>query len=114
MTHKKKILFVCTVNRMRSATAHEVYKDDERFIIDSAGTDQGAKNIITEENLGWADAIVVMEKHHRNAIRKQFPHIYQSKKIVCLYIPDEYDFMQSELIAILKTKIESVYNRGLL
>ncbi|MEM6376945.1 MAG: protein tyrosine phosphatase [Bacteroidota bacterium] len=111
---KKKILFVCTVNRMRSATAHEIYKADERFTVDSAGTDQEAKNIITSENLGWADSIVVMEKHHRNAIRKLFPTIYATKKIVCLYVPDEYDFMQAELITLLKAKFEDVYRRGLI
>tara|TARA_Y100001956_G_C4022001_1_gene142375 strand:- start:216 stop:353 length:138 start_codon:yes stop_codon:yes gene_type:complete len=27
----KKLLFVCTINRMRSATAHTIFEDDERF-----------------------------------------------------------------------------------
>lgn len=33
---------------------------------------------------------------------------------MCLYIEDIYDFMQPELIAILKEKFEDVYRRGLL
>jgi protein-tyrosine-phosphatase len=35
---KLKLLFVCTVNRMRSATAHKIYEDDYRFDVKSAGT----------------------------------------------------------------------------
>jgi predicted protein tyrosine phosphatase len=111
---KLKILFVCTVNRMRSATAHKIYESDERFKVKSAGTDKTANTVLTKEILCWADSIIVMEKHHRNHIRKHFPEIYKKKKIVCLYIPDDYDFMQTELIGILKHKVEDVYSRKLL
>ena len=110
---KKKLLFVCTVNRMRSATAHKIYENDERFDVKSAGTDKTATTILNDEILNWADSIIVMEKHHRNYIRKYFPEIYKNKKIVCLYIPDDYDYMQSELVGILKHKVEDVYKRGL-
>lgn len=99
---------------MRSATAYEIFKEDLRFEIRSAGTDSGAATIITNELLEWADTIIVMEKHHRHLIRKQYPDIYKKKKIVCLYIPDQYDFMQPELISVLKYKFEDVYKRGLL
>lgn len=109
-----KLLFVCTVNRMRSATADKIYTEDERFEVKSAGTDKSANTVISLDMLNWADSIIVMEKHHRNYIRKYFPEIYKNKKIVCLYIPDEYDFMQAELIRILRFKIEDVYRRRLL
>src|SRR6185312_11086090 len=110
---KLKLLFVCTVNRMRSATAHKIYEDDKRFDVKSAGTDKTANTILNKEILNWADSVIVMEKHHRNYIRKHFPEIYKNKKIVCLYIPDDYEYMQSELIGILKDKVEDVYKRGL-
>ena len=111
---KLKLLFVCTINRMRSATAHKIFEDDSRFEVKSAGTDKSAAIVLTPELLEWADAIVVMEKHHRAYIRAKHSSYYNTKKIVCLYIPDEYDFMQPELIAILKDKVEDVYKRGLL
>jgi predicted protein tyrosine phosphatase len=111
---KRKILFVCTINKMRSATAHKIFENDERFEVNSAGTDLAASQVLNLELLNWADAIIVMEKHHRNFIRLKFPHIYNTKKIVCLYIPDDYDFMQQELIFILKEKVEDVYKRGLI
>jgi predicted protein tyrosine phosphatase len=111
---KLKILFVCTVNRLRSATANKIYENDPRFEVRSAGTDKRANTVISSDLLNWADSIVVMEKHHRNFIRQKFPDIYKNKKIVCLYIPDEYDYMQKELIFILKDKFENAYKIGLI
>lgn len=109
-----KILFVCTINRMRSATAEVIFREDERFVVKSAGTDPKAAVVISGELLDWADSIVVMEKHHRNHIRKLFSEIYHKKKIVCLYIRDEYDFMDPELILLLRERLDNRYNRGLL
>lgn len=111
---KLKLLFVCTINRMRSATAQELYKEDTRFEVASAGTATSARQVLDSELLAWADVVLVMEKEHRNFIRKHFPTVYEQKKIVCLYIPDEYGFMQPELQYILRTRIEDVYERGLL
>ncbi|MDP2388645.1 MAG: phosphotyrosine protein phosphatase [Bacteroidota bacterium] len=99
---------------MRSATAHKIFENDERFSVKSAGTDKSAATVISLELVTWADTIIVMEKHHRNEIRKKFPKVYETKKIVCLYIPDEYDYMQLELMELLKTRVEDVYIRGLL
>lgn len=111
---KKKILFVCTVNRMRSLTAEKLYEHDQRFVVKSAGTDPSARVCLSEELLVWADGIVVMEKHHRNFIRKRFPLLYENKRIVCLYIEDEYEFMQQELVVLLKYRFENILIRRLL
>lgn len=69
---------------------------------------------ISQDLLQWADSLLVMEKHHRNYSRIHFPDIYKTKKIVCLYIEDDYDYMQPELILTLKEKVEDVYKRGLM
>lgn len=98
---------------MRSATAHELYKNDDRFEVKSAGTDLNAATVITRELIEWADSIIVMERHHRNAIRKKYPDLYESKTIVCLYIPDDYDFMDRFLQTLIKEKFEDVLERGL-
>ncbi len=99
---------------MRSATAHKIYEHDQRFQIKSAGTDKAANTVLDLNILNWADSIVVMEKYHRNFIRQKFPEIYTSKKIVCLYIPDDYEFMQAELIETLKNKFEDAYRKRLI
>lgn len=106
---KLNILFICTVNRMRSATAERIYAGDERFNVDSAGTDKTAAVQVDEYQLEWADYVIVMEKMHRNKIRQMFPELYQKKRIICLYIPDEYDFMEPALIDLLQRKFEQVY-----
>lgn len=45
---KTRILFIRTVNRMRSATAHKLDKNDERFVVDSAGTDRTAHVVLDQ------------------------------------------------------------------
>lgn len=109
MIEQMNILFVCTVNRMRSITAEKMYETDERFTVKSAGTDPCATVKITAELLVWADFIIVMERVHRNKIRKLYPDIYNQKRILCLYILDEYDFMQPQLIDLIKNKFEHLY-----
>lgn len=99
---------------MRSATAHKIFENDKRFEVKSAGIDKSAATVLTPELMDWAHTIVVMEKYHRSFIRSKHPAYYNTKKIVCLYIPDEYEYMQPELIAILKDKVNDVYKRGLL
>jgi predicted protein tyrosine phosphatase len=98
---------------MRSAMAQEIYMDYCRFEVSSAATDKFASTVISLDLLNWADTIVVMEKHHRNFIRQKFEDIYNRKKIVCLYIPDDYDYIQPELTDILRDKFEDIYKRGL-
>ncbi|MDG1333359.1 MAG: hypothetical protein P8P74_13570 [Crocinitomicaceae bacterium] len=104
-----KILFVCTINRMRSLTAHEIFKSDTRFDVQSAGTAIDAQNRISKENLEWADYILVMERAHRNKIRSEYPKIYESKRILCMYIEDNYDYKDPYLIELLKGKFEFLW-----
>lgn len=114
MPIKKKLLFVCTVNRMRSATAEHIFSDDARFEVKSAGTDKSASVVLSRELIEWADAVIVMEKYHRNRIRKLYPELYKAKPIICLYIPDEYAFMQSELIDLLRLRFGELEKQGLI
>ena len=94
---------------MRSATAEQIYAQDERFNVDSAGTDKTSTVRIEEYHLEWADYVVVMERMHRSKIQDQFPEGCKNKRIICLHIPDEYDYMQPELIALLRKKFERIY-----
>ena len=49
--------------------------------------------------------IFVMEKIHRNKLSKKFESDLKGKRVVCLDIPDNYDFMEPALIQILKRKV---------
>ena len=72
----------------------------------SAGTNNDAENPLTEEMVEWADFIFVMERTHRNKIQKKFRKVLGATRIVCLDIPDEYEFMDEALIRLLKAKMQ--------
>lgn len=103
MTQKTKILFICSQNRLRSATAEKIYEKVQHYDVRSAGTDKSARVRVTEGHLGWADWIFVMEKRHLSLLKMKYKDKMKSKRIVCLHIPDEYDYMDRDLIILLKS-----------
>jgi predicted protein tyrosine phosphatase len=46
-----------------------------------------------------------MEKSHLNRLRRKFPVAMHGKRVICLHIPDEYDFMQPELVDEIQAKL---------
>lgn len=109
MSDELKILFVCKFNKMRSKTAEEIYKNDERFEVKSAGVDEYAEVFVSSELLEWADYVVVMEEVHRKWLSICYPIIFSKKEILCLDIPDFYDFMDPQLIFLIREKFELIY-----
>jgi predicted protein tyrosine phosphatase len=71
----------------------------------SAGTEKGARIRVTEGLLGWADLIFVMEKRHGDRLRNKFPESLKGKNVICLQIPDNYEYMEPELVEILEAKL---------
>ncbi|MDX2306237.1 MAG: hypothetical protein NW226_25740 [Microscillaceae bacterium] len=45
------ILFVCTMNKLRSLTAEHIYAQDSRFEVKSVGTDSYSDNPLKAEHL---------------------------------------------------------------
>jgi len=99
------VLFICNQNQNRSKTAEEIFKD--RFNTKSAGI-YNAKPV-TEKQLSWADTIIVMEATQRSEIAKRFPKQYMLKRVLSLDIPDIYHYNQPELIEILNSKINELF-----
>ncbi len=106
---RTKILFVCSRNRRRSLTAEIIFKDVPVWEVRSAGTEDGARIRVTPGRLGWADLIVVMEKRHQERMRQKHPESLAGKSCRCLFIPDDYEFMEEALIAELKIKMREVF-----
>jgi predicted protein tyrosine phosphatase len=102
---RTKILFVCSRNRQRSLTAETIFKDVSTWQVRSAGTEAGARVKITAGHLGWADVIVVMEKRHRERLQQKYPEALAGKPCICLFIRDDYEFMDSNLVRILREKM---------
>ena len=100
-----RVLFVCSMNRLRSPTAERVFANHPGIECDSAGLNNDAHNPVTSELVEWAELIFVMEKAHRTKLSKRFRKSIGSRRVVCLDIPDDYDFMDPELVALLKRKV---------
>lgn len=108
----KHVLFVCSKNRWRSPTAEQVFASWAGIEVMSAGPAHGAVNPVTPELLEWADIIFVMEQPHRSKLSKQFQLYLKSKEIVCLDIPDEYQYMDQALIELLKDRVSRFLPRS--
>lgn len=102
---RTKILFVCSRNRRRSLTAETIFKSQLAWEVRSAGTEESARIKVTAGHLGWADVIVVMEKRHKERLRQKYPEELAAKPCVCLFISDDYEFMDSNLVEILREKM---------
>lgn len=101
----RRLLFICSRNRLRSPTAEQVFSGPDTET-DSAGLAPDAECVVSAEQLEWADVIFVMEKQHRVKLKQRFAPSLHGKKVVCLDVPDRYQFMQPELIALLQHKID--------
>jgi len=100
-----KVLFVCDANRLRSPTAEAIFSRHPTLQVRSAGLSNEATVPLSLDLLEWADVIFVMERRHRNIIHSRFKDIYQRKRIICLYIPDEFEFMDPELVQLLEERV---------
>lgn len=101
----KNLLFVCSQNKLRSPTAESVFSDRPNISVRSAGVNNDAQIPISVEDIEWADYIFVMEQAHKSKVKKRYKKHLDNQKVVCLGIPDNYDYMDSELIKILKKSV---------
>ena len=61
---------------------------------------------VTADEISWADTVIVMEEEQRSELAKRFPKQYLQKRILCLDIPDIYNFNNQKLVAELQNKID--------
>jgi protein-tyrosine phosphatase len=106
MPERPNILVVCGRNKKRSRTAEHIFKNDKRFNIRSAGLSPKSDRKISENDLNWADLVFVMETGQRARIWGLYRHL-ELPAIEILHIPDEYEFMNEDLVAILTERINS-------
>jgi len=99
------ILFICSRNQWRSPTGEQVWKNHPEVSVRSAGTSPKARRTATAKDIQWADVIFVMEQKHKSRLRAQFTRLLDYKDIHVLDIPDEYQYMDEELIEIMKQSV---------
>jgi predicted protein tyrosine phosphatase len=95
---------------MRSPTAEDIFKIYPQLEVKSAGIYEEAVIPVNRELIDWADIIFVMEKQQQDLIHRQFKDISAPKNIICLYIADEYDYMDPELVHLLKQRVHPHLN----
>ena len=100
-----RILFVCSENRLRSPTAADVFAEYPGIQAISAGTNSDCETPVSGDLIEWADVVLVMEKSHRHKIATKFRTLLKDKKLAVLDIKDNYEYMDEELIRILKNRV---------
>jgi predicted protein tyrosine phosphatase len=94
----RNVLFICRWNRSRSATAERIYGKRADWEVRSAGTSADALVRVNRRMLEWADTIFIMEPE---------PDHPALDRLICLDIPDDYLFLQPELVALLEERVKT-------
>ena len=103
-----KILFVCSRNQWRSPTAEQIWRNHSGLSVRSGGTSAGARHPVSVEDVRWSDVILVMEEKHLQRLRANFREELTHKRVHVLDIPDEYRFMDAELVELLSHQVASI------
>ena len=98
----KKILFICSENCLRSPTAEKIFDGMVGIQARSAGTNPQATVSVDADLIEWATMIAVMERHHMDKLKKKFKPNIAGKRVACLNIPDDFEYMDDELVQLLK------------
>lgn len=99
------VLFICSKNKLRSPTAEQVFADWQGVETSSAGINSDANNPVSPELIQWATIIFVMEKTHKKKLSAKFKSYLGKSRMICLDIPDDYEFMDAKLIQLLESKV---------
>lgn len=106
------VLFVCSRNQWRSPTAEQVWRSHPGVLARSAGVSRTARRRLTVADLRWADLILVMEEKHKARIRAEHRDEVRYKAMHVLDIPDDYQFMQPELVEVLRLKVSPLIDEA--
>jgi len=96
---RERILFVCTANVDRSRTAEDLYRDDPRYEVRSAGTAPFATTPLTRDLLQWAERVFVMSERqdrHHTQIKLRFPDV--DVPVIDLDVEDRWPRGDPELV----------------
>lgn len=108
VNEKLNLLFICSRNQWRSPTAEQVWRKHPKVSARSAGTSPNARHKVSIEDIRWANVILVMEEKHKSRLTAEFTRLLDNKPIHVLDIPDEYKFMDPELVEMLEQSVNSL------
>src|SRR5204863_5739776 len=106
MSQPLRVLFVCRLNRNRSATAERLFCKRHDLDVRSAGTNEEARVQVNERMMDWADVIFAMDSLEQGNLEAMFPGHASLERIVCLDIPDQFGFYDAELVRLIQERVE--------
>jgi predicted protein tyrosine phosphatase len=101
----RRVLFVCGRNKLRSPTAEQIFSSYPGLEVASAGLNDDSATPVSAEILEWAYVIFVMEPIHRSKLSRRFGKHLRKQRIICLDIPDEFEYMDEGLVRLLKAAV---------
>ena len=101
----RRVLFICHLNRSRSATAERVFCKHHDLDVRSAGTASDARVQVNTRMLEWADVIFTMDNTQQEALERLFPGHPALPRLICLDIPDDFAFLQPDLVKLLEDRV---------
>ena len=104
-----KVLFICAMNKQRSATAEQMYRQDPRLEARSAGVRSGANRRVSEADLRWADVVFAMEQEHKLWLTTRFEGL-DLPRIDVLEIPDDFEYMDANLQEMLRLMLDPEFD----
>ena len=106
--NKRNVLFICSRNQWRSPTAEQLWRKHLGVHARSAGTSPHARHTVCGDDIRWADVILVTEEKHKSRLTAEFTRLLANKPIHVLDIPDEYKFMDPELVEMLEQSVNGI------
>lgn len=104
----KRVVFVCSMGILRSATAARLYahKHNTR----AAGTDSDALVQLSPLLIAWADEIVFVNDHNyrKFVAALEDPDMLGALTIRVLDIPDQYEHMHPEMVEEFRKQYEDI------
>jgi predicted protein tyrosine phosphatase len=97
------------MNKQRSVTAEQLYRNDARLDVRSAGVRSDANRRVSGGDLLWAEIVFCMEPDHKAWIAERFQHL-ALPPIEVLDIPDDFECMDAELQTMLRSMLDPEIN----
>ena len=96
---------MCSRNKRRSLTAEAIFRNHGFHFFTSAGTEESARRRLSAAMVKQADIIFLMEQKHKTRLLENFGTAAAGKQLVVLDIPDEYEYMDTELVDMLQSMV---------
>ena len=79
-----------------------------RLHTDFAGLSRDADEVISAEQIEWADMIVVMDRRQKKRLSDRFGHLLRDTRVVILGVPDRFEYMEPDLVDLMVPKLRQL------